>query len=45
LSPADIDDIARLVMLEDHREFDSTDLSRLLASRHPEVRRFLRTNS
>lgn len=26
-------------MLEDHREFDSTDLSRLLASPHPEVRR------
>ena len=39
LSPSDIDDIARLVMLEDHREFDSTDLSRLLASAHPEVRR------
>jgi HEAT repeat protein/cyclophilin family peptidyl-prolyl cis-trans isomerase len=39
LSPADVDAIARLVMLEDHREFDSTDLSRLLASSHPEVRR------
>src|SRR5690348_4110226 len=39
LSPADINDIARLVMLEDHREFDSTDLSRILASQHPEVRR------
>ncbi len=39
LSPGDIDDIARLVMLEDHREFDTTDLSRLLASSHPEVRR------
>ncbi|HEX7545340.1 MAG TPA: HEAT repeat domain-containing protein [Gemmatimonadaceae bacterium] len=26
-------------MLEDHREFDTTDLSRLLASAHPEVRR------
>ncbi|MFI5233002.1 MAG: HEAT repeat domain-containing protein [Gemmatimonadales bacterium] len=39
LSPADIDDISRLVMLEDHRDFDSTDLSRILASNHPEVRR------
>jgi HEAT repeat protein/cyclophilin family peptidyl-prolyl cis-trans isomerase len=39
LSPADIDDISRLVMLEDHRDFDSTELSRILASRHPEVRR------
>jgi HEAT repeat protein/cyclophilin family peptidyl-prolyl cis-trans isomerase len=39
LSPADIDDISRLVMLEDHRDFDTTDLSRLLASAHPEVRR------
>jgi HEAT repeat protein/cyclophilin family peptidyl-prolyl cis-trans isomerase len=39
LSAADVDDIARLVMLEDHRDFDTTDLSRLLASQHPEVRR------
>lgn len=39
LAPGDIDDIARLVMLEDHRDFDTTDLSRLLASKHPEVRR------
>jgi HEAT repeat protein/cyclophilin family peptidyl-prolyl cis-trans isomerase len=39
LSRFDIDDIARLVMLEDHREFDSTDLSRILRSNHPEVRR------
>jgi HEAT repeat protein/cyclophilin family peptidyl-prolyl cis-trans isomerase len=39
LSAADIDAIARLVMLEDHRDFDTTDLSRLLASAHPEVRR------
>lgn len=39
LSSPDIDDIARLVMLEDHREFDSTDLSRILKSQHPEVRR------
>jgi cyclophilin family peptidyl-prolyl cis-trans isomerase/HEAT repeat protein len=39
LSRFDIDDIARLVMLEDHREFDTTDLSRILKSNHPEVRR------
>jgi cyclophilin family peptidyl-prolyl cis-trans isomerase len=39
MSAADVDDIARLVMLEDHRDFDTTDLSRLLASQHPEVRR------
>ncbi len=39
LAAQDIDDIARLVMLEDHRDFDTTDLSRLLASNHPEVRR------
>jgi HEAT repeat protein/cyclophilin family peptidyl-prolyl cis-trans isomerase len=39
LSPSDVDDIARLLMLEDHRDFDTTDLSRLLASQHPEVRR------
>jgi HEAT repeat protein/cyclophilin family peptidyl-prolyl cis-trans isomerase len=39
LAPADVDDIARLVMLEDHRDFDTTDLSRLLKSAHPEVRR------
>ena len=39
LSPGDIDDIARLVMLEDHREFDAIDLSRILNSQHPEVRR------
>lgn len=39
LAPNDVDDIARLVMLEDHRDFDSTDLSRILASQHPEVRR------
>ncbi len=39
LSPGDIDDIARLVMLEDHRDFDTTDLSRILKSQHPEVRR------
>jgi cyclophilin family peptidyl-prolyl cis-trans isomerase/HEAT repeat protein len=39
LAPADINEISRLVMLEDHREFDSADLSRILASAHPEVRR------
>lgn len=39
LAPQDVDDIARLVMLEDHREFDTTDLSRILKSQHPEVRR------
>jgi peptidyl-prolyl cis-trans isomerase B (cyclophilin B) len=39
LSPVDVDAIARLVMLEDHRDFDTTDLSLLLASSHPEVRR------
>jgi HEAT repeat protein/cyclophilin family peptidyl-prolyl cis-trans isomerase len=39
LAPGDIDDIARLVMLEDHRDFDTTDLSRILKSQHPEVRR------
>ena len=39
LLPGDVDDIARLVMLEDHRDFDSTDLSSILASSHPEVRR------
>jgi HEAT repeat protein/cyclophilin family peptidyl-prolyl cis-trans isomerase len=39
LAPKDIDDIARLVMLEDHREFDTTDLSGMLKSSHPEVRR------
>jgi len=39
LAPSDIDDIARLVMLEDHRDFDTTDLTRILASNHPEVRR------
>ena len=39
LAPNDVDDIARLVMLEDHREFDTTDLSRILKSQHPEVRR------
>jgi HEAT repeat protein/cyclophilin family peptidyl-prolyl cis-trans isomerase len=39
LSPGDVDAIAHLVMLEDQRMFDSTDLSRFLASPHAEVRR------
>jgi peptidylprolyl isomerase len=39
LAPADIDDIARLVMLEDRRELNDTVLSRILRSSHPEVRR------
>ena len=39
LSPSDIDDIARLLMLEDRRQFDEADLSRLIKSAHPEVRR------
>lgn len=39
LASSDIDDIARLVMLEDHREYDASDLGRILASNHPEVRR------
>ncbi|MGH7656074.1 MAG: HEAT repeat domain-containing protein [Gemmatimonadaceae bacterium] len=39
LAPNDVNDIARLLMLEDHRDFDSTDLARILASKHPEVRR------
>src|SRR3954462_3669741 len=39
LSSADIDAIAALEMLEDRRQFDSTELTRLLASPHPEVRR------
>ena len=39
LSDRDIDDIARLVMLEDTRQFDEATLSSLTASSHPEVRR------
>jgi HEAT repeat protein/cyclophilin family peptidyl-prolyl cis-trans isomerase len=39
LSSGDIDDIARIEMLEDRRQFDSTELARLFSSRHPEVRR------
>src|SRR5690348_5935139 len=39
LASSDIDDIARLVMMEDWRRFDSTQLVRLVAAPHPEVRR------
>ncbi|MGH7462671.1 MAG: HEAT repeat domain-containing protein, partial [Longimicrobiales bacterium] len=39
LSARDVDDIARLVMLEDRRDYDEATLARLLDSNHPEVRR------
>lgn len=39
LSPADIDDIATLLKLEDTRQFDEAALTRLAASPHPEVKR------
>ena len=39
LTSEDIDDIARLVMLEDRRELDEPALARILRSTHPEVRR------
>ena len=39
LASNDIDDIARLLMLEDTRRFDRDALSRILRSPHPEVRR------
>lgn len=39
LSVADIDDIARLILLEDTRQFDEAALTRILGSQHPEVRR------
>jgi cyclophilin family peptidyl-prolyl cis-trans isomerase/HEAT repeat protein len=39
LGAAEIDDLARLVMLEDRRALDDTALARLLAAPHPEVRR------
>ena len=40
LAPADIDDIATLLMLEDKRQLDEPVLKRILASTpHPEVRR------
>ncbi|MDB4915631.1 MAG: peptidyl-prolyl cis-trans isomerase cyclophilin type, partial [Gemmatimonadetes bacterium] len=39
LSSADVEDIAKLEMLEDRRQFDSTELARILAAPHPELRR------
>ncbi|NQW04692.1 MAG: HEAT repeat domain-containing protein [Acidobacteria bacterium] len=39
LSETDIIDVATLVKLEDTRQFDEAQLSRLLQSSHPEVRR------
>jgi HEAT repeat protein/cyclophilin family peptidyl-prolyl cis-trans isomerase len=39
LTPADVDDVARLVMMEDRRELDSATVARLLAAPHPELRR------
>src|SRR3954466_4765481 len=39
LSPADIDDIATLLKLEDTRNFDEVGLGRIGKSAHPEVRR------
>lgn len=39
LGSADIDDIAKLEMLEDRRTYDSTELARILVSPHPELRR------
>src|SRR5579884_2787818 len=39
LDSAAIADIATLLMLEDTRTFDAPELTRLLASAHPEVRR------
>jgi HEAT repeat protein/cyclophilin family peptidyl-prolyl cis-trans isomerase len=39
LDSAAINDIAKLLMLEDVRRFDEPELARLLDSKHPEVRR------
>lgn len=39
LEAADVDDIARLVMLEDTRQLDAASLGRTSRSKHPEVRR------
>ena len=39
LSDGDIADIAVLLKLEDTRQFDKAELSRILQSKHPEVRR------
>jgi len=39
LGPAEVGDLARLLLLEDRRSFDEAALRSLLASPHPEVRR------
>jgi peptidylprolyl isomerase len=39
LGKAEIDDITRLLSLEDKRQFDEAELARMLRSSHPEVRR------
>lgn len=39
LATEDIDDIATLLKLEDTRQFDEAALTRLVAAKHPEVRR------
>ena len=39
LDSASISDIAKLLLLEDVRRFDTIELTRLLESKHPEVRR------
>jgi len=39
LAAGDVDDIVKLTMLEDRRDFDAEALTRILGSQHPEVRR------
>ncbi|NJD10302.1 MAG: hypothetical protein FIB01_07605 [Gemmatimonadetes bacterium] len=39
LGPAEVDELARLLLLEDRRTLDDTALARLLRSTHPEVKR------
>src|SRR6478672_11584578 len=39
LAAGDVDDIARLVMLEDRRMLDTATFAHLLGAEHPEVRR------
>ena len=39
LGARDVDDIARLVMLEDRRTLDTATIGALLGAEHPEVRR------
>src|SRR5262245_47995968 len=39
LDSAAVDDIATLLLLEDVRRFDTLELGRLLAAKHPEIRR------